>query len=56
MHQDGSHSPVNTYVIIEKTTGTAIHMDDSVTEVLGERYGESATPSVELGHCVLTAP
>jgi hypothetical protein len=44
------------YVIIEKTTGTLIELDDNVMSVMGETYKDVAEPRVDVGHCELTRP
>lgn len=40
------------YIIVDKTSGSLIEMDDLPLNVLGE----SAKPDVYIGHCVQTAP
>jgi hypothetical protein len=50
----GGGTPFVSYVIIEKTTGTLIDLNDSVLTSLGEEYKDTATPDVGLGRCTLT--
>ena len=52
----GGGTPLVAYVIIEKTTGTLIDLNDSVLTTLGEEYKDTATPDVGIGHCTLTQP
>jgi hypothetical protein len=52
----GGGTPLVSYVIIEKATGTLIDLNDSVLTTLGEEYKDSATPDVGIGHCTLTQP
>jgi len=49
-------TPFVTYVIIDKTTGSLIDLNDSVLTSLGEDYKDTATPDVGAGHCTLTEP
>jgi hypothetical protein len=49
-------TPFVSYVIIEKTTGSLIDLNDSVLTSLGEDYKDTATPDVGTGHCTLTEP
>jgi len=52
----GGGTPLVAYVIIEKTTGTLIELNDSVLTTLGEEYKDTTTPDVGIGHCTLTQP
>jgi len=44
------------YIIIEKTTGTLIELDDIVMTSMGEIYKDEAEPHLDVGHCILTQP
>jgi hypothetical protein len=47
------------YVIIDKTSGILIEVNDIALNVAGEEWAKDnplASPEVEIGHCVQTAP
>jgi len=52
----GGGTPFVAYVIIEKSTGMLIDLNDSVLTTLGEEYKDTVTPDVGIGHCTLTQP
>ncbi len=52
----GGGTPLVAYVIIDKTTGALIDLNDSVLTTLGAEYKDTATPDVAVGHCALTQP
>ena len=52
----GGGTPLVSYVIIEKATGTLFDLNDSVLTTLGEDYKDTTTPDVGVGHCTLTQP
>ena len=52
----GGGTPFVSYVIIDKTAGTLIDLNDSVLTSLGEEYKDIATPDVGVGHCTLRQP
>jgi hypothetical protein len=43
-------------VIIEKTTGTYVEMNDIVMNVLGKEFKDTTSLSVDVGQCALTKP
>jgi hypothetical protein len=52
----GGGTPLVSYVVIEKATGTLIDLNDNVLTTLGEEYKDTATPDVGVGHCAATQP
>jgi hypothetical protein len=52
----GGGTPLVAYIIIDKTTGALIDLNDSVLTTLGAEYKDTATPDVTVGHCALTQP
>jgi hypothetical protein len=52
----GAGTPLVSYVIIDKTTGALVDLNDSVLTTLGAEYKDTATPDVSVGHCALTQP
>ena len=52
----GGGTPLVAYIIIDKTTGGLIDLNDSVLTTLGEEYKDTATPDAAVGHCALTQP
>ena len=52
----GGGTPLVAYIIIDKTTGALIDLNDSVLTTLGAEYKDTATPDVVIGHCALTQP
>jgi hypothetical protein len=49
-------TPLVSYVIIDKTTGALIDLNDSVLTTLGAEYKDTATPDVAVGHCTVSQP
>ena len=52
----GGGTPLVAYIIIDKTTGALIDLNDSVLTTLGAEYKDTATPDATLGHCMLSQP
>jgi hypothetical protein len=52
----GGGTPLVAYIIIDKTTGALIDLNDSVLTTLGAEYKDTATPDATVGHCVQSQP
>ena len=52
----GGGTPLVAYIIIDKTTGALIDLNDSVLTTLGAEYKDTATPDAAVGYCALTQP
>jgi hypothetical protein len=46
-------SPFTVTVVIEKTAGTVVEIDNIVTVAIGEVYKKVVTPDARTGHCTL---
>ena len=52
----GGGTPLVAYIIIDKTTGALVDLNDGVLTTLGAEYKDTVTPEAVLGHCAPAQP